>query len=134
MILDESHKIKNPDSNTGKAVRELADLARRKLILTGTPMPNFHKDLWNQFQFLLSNENPLGMSFNNYKRRVANNNEEKLRVGRELYPFFTRITDNQLGLREPTYTTVNCTMKPEQQKIYDTITQNILINETSILK
>jgi SNF2 family DNA or RNA helicase len=131
MILDESHKIKNPDSNTGKAVRELADLARRKLILTGTPMPNFHKDLWNQFQFLLSNENPLGMSFNNYKRRVANNNEEKLRVGRELYPFFTRITDNQLGLREPTYTTVNCTMKPEQQKIYDTITQNILNNEAN---
>ena len=57
MILDESHKIKNPVSNTGEAIVELAKLAKRRLILTGTPMPNFHKDLWNQFEFLFPYQN-----------------------------------------------------------------------------
>ena len=131
MILDESHKIKNPVSNTGEAIVELAKLAKRRLILTGTPMPNFHKDLWNQFEFLFPHQNLLGRSYENYKNSIKENRDEQRRVARLLHPFFTRVTDDQLGLPETNTVIVDCPMKPEQQDIYDTITQNILINETN---
>lgn len=128
MILDESHKIKNPESRTGNAITELANYAKRRLILTGTPMPNFHIDLWNQFQFLFPNENLLG-SYDYYKNKIKNNIEEQHRIAQLLYPYFTRVTDNQLELPGTNTVIVNCPMKPEQQDIYDTISQNILINE-----
>jgi SNF2 family DNA or RNA helicase len=128
MILDESHKIKNPISKTGDAITDLAHLAKRRLILTGTPMPNFHIDLWNQFEFLFPNEKLLG-SYEDYKNKIRNNREEQHRIAQLLYPFFTRVTDNQLNLPGTNPVILDCPMKPEQQDIYDTISQNILINE-----
>ena len=57
LIADESHKIKDPQSNRGIAARMLSLSAARRLILTGTPMPNYHQGLWNQFEFLYPNQN-----------------------------------------------------------------------------
>lgn len=49
-ILDESQNIKNPMSETSKAVRLLN--ARNRLALTGTPVENNTMDLWAQFAFI----------------------------------------------------------------------------------
>lgn len=51
--LDESHKIKNPDTNRFKALMELDSIrAPRKMVLTGTPITNTVFDLWAQFEWL----------------------------------------------------------------------------------
>ncbi|MCS6822809.1 MAG: SNF2-related protein [Cytophagaceae bacterium] len=50
IILDESQAIKNPDSNTARAIRQLK--SRHKLILTGTPIENSTLDLWSQMNFI----------------------------------------------------------------------------------
>jgi len=52
LILDESHRIKNPSTVTTKAALKLAPMAVRRLALTGTPTANSPADLWAQFKFL----------------------------------------------------------------------------------
>lgn len=50
VILDEAQAIKNPRSATAKAARLLP--ARRRLVLTGTPVENHLGDLWSIFEFI----------------------------------------------------------------------------------
>ncbi len=49
-ILDESQYIKNPSSETSKAVRLLD--AQNRLAMTGTPVENNTMDLWSQFAYI----------------------------------------------------------------------------------
>jgi len=52
LILDESHRIKNPSTVTTKAVLKLSKIVAYRLALTGTPTSNSPADLWTQFKFL----------------------------------------------------------------------------------
>ena len=53
--------IKNPKGGTwANNILSLAPFAERRMVLSGTPMPNNFKDLWNQIQFLWPGNNPLG--------------------------------------------------------------------------
>jgi non-specific serine/threonine protein kinase len=52
IILDESQKIKNPQTKTYHAIQKLK--AKNRLCLTGTPVENSINDLWAQFNFLNS--------------------------------------------------------------------------------
>ncbi|XP_070573019.1 DNA excision repair protein ERCC-6-like [Ptychodera flava] len=50
VILDEGHKIKNTSIKSSKAVHAIA--ARRRFILTGTPIQNNLKELWALIDFV----------------------------------------------------------------------------------
>jgi SNF2 family DNA or RNA helicase len=52
LILDESHRIKSPSTQTTKAALKIAPLAKRRLALTGTPTANSPADLYTQLAFL----------------------------------------------------------------------------------
>lgn len=52
LILDECHKVKNPDAKRTKAIHSLADRIPYKLILSGTPILNSLLDIWGQFRVL----------------------------------------------------------------------------------
>jgi len=56
LLLDESQYVKNPDSQTYHAVRQIQ--RNHTIALTGTPVENSLSDLWAQFNLL--NENMLG--------------------------------------------------------------------------
>jgi len=49
-ILDEAQNIKNPESATAQAARELN--ASRRLALTGTPIENRLSEIWSIFEFV----------------------------------------------------------------------------------
>lgn len=51
VILDEGHKIRNPQAKISKAVKELS--TPHRLLLTGSPMQNSLKELWSLFDFIL---------------------------------------------------------------------------------
>src|SRR5260370_31713285 len=51
-ILDESHKIKNPDSDLAKVFHRLSKGFARRVIMTGTPVANRPFVLWAQIYFL----------------------------------------------------------------------------------
>lgn len=65
IIIDESHRIKNPNSKIGRFVRKLQ--ARVKIILTGTPQSQGFIDYYNQLYFL----GYMTMSFPDFKNRYC---------------------------------------------------------------
>ena len=48
VIIDESSSFKNPQARRFKALRKVRPRIRRIILLTGTPSPNGHMDLWAQ--------------------------------------------------------------------------------------
>ena len=66
VILDESQRIKNPDSKAAAALHSLGPLLTRRVIMTGTPVANRPYDIWSQVFFLDGGES-LGGSFSEFK-------------------------------------------------------------------
>lgn len=52
IVLDESHNIKSAQSNTSKLLGKIGASIPRRLILTGTPTPHSHADVYGQWRFL----------------------------------------------------------------------------------
>lgn len=52
LCCDESHYLKNPESERSKAMNTLSDSCAMKRILTGTPVSNNILDVWHQFEIL----------------------------------------------------------------------------------
>ncbi|MBB4893843.1 SNF2 family DNA or RNA helicase [Streptomyces olivoverticillatus] len=92
IVLDEAHRMKLGARGTyGAACMALGPLARRRLILTGTPAPNGTKDL----------ENLLGFVWPGHGQRTVAQAVAGGDLGRAsavLRPLFTRTTKQELGL------------------------------------
>ena len=73
-ILDESAKIKNPESSSTKAFFEIAHLLKRRVIMTGTPIANRPYDIWSQVWFLDQGKS-LGDDFRKFKRNLDLSNK-----------------------------------------------------------
>lgn len=52
IIFDESHKLKSTKAKRTKAATKLADMAKYRYILTGTPILNTPMDIFSQFRIL----------------------------------------------------------------------------------
>jgi hypothetical protein len=69
-VLDESHRIKTPSSESTKELTELGKLTNWKRILTGTPVEKDFSGYYSQFNFL--NPNYLGFkSYHSFLERYA---------------------------------------------------------------
>jgi SNF2 family DNA or RNA helicase len=66
IIIDESSKFKNSQSQRFKAIRKVTRKASRVVILTGTPAPNSLIDLWSQI-YMLDQGERLGRSLTAYR-------------------------------------------------------------------
>lgn len=66
VIIDESSSFKNHDSRRFKALKAVLPAIKRKVIMTGTPMPKDFLDLWSQL-FLLDKGERLGDSFTKFR-------------------------------------------------------------------
>lgn len=69
LILDESHRIKDPSSNASTFAFHIGKKIKNKILLTGTPMPNSPLDLFGQFRVI--NPTLLGISFFHFKQTYA---------------------------------------------------------------
>ncbi len=69
IVLDESHRVKAPGSRVSWFFRTLGRRVRRKLCLTGTPMPNSPLDLYGQYRFL--DPRVFGTSFAIFRSQYA---------------------------------------------------------------
>lgn len=88
LVVDESQRIKNPDSNRTKVINKLGDKASYKRILTGTPITNRVFDLYSQFNFL--SNRIFGQSFFAFKHTYAeimeDNDPTMIAIRRKLRP------------------------------------------------
>ena len=109
MYLDESHRIKSGIRGvTPEAILSSCTLPTRKLILSGTPMPQSISDLIPQFMFLYPDMNADAESVVGLITRV-----------------YVRTTKAQLGLPEVTRKTISLEMSPLQREIYRSLKSEI---------
>ena len=109
MYLDESHRIKSGlHGVTPEAILSSCTLPERKLILSGTPMPQSIADLVPQFTYLYPD---------------TNSNVDS--VVSLIQPIYVRTTKAQLGLPEVTRKTVALDMSPLQREIYKSLKSEI---------
>jgi SNF2 family DNA or RNA helicase len=128
IVLDESHNIKTLYAQTTKAIYQI--FAKHKIALSGTPIMNNTFDLYAQLNYLLPNF--LGTQEFFRQEYVLpidrNKNEEKTQALQKLTaPFILRRTKQQVAtdLPEKTELTLWCTMKAEQQEVYEKIRAQI---------
>jgi SNF2 family DNA or RNA helicase len=74
IIIDESAKLKNPNSNLTKIFFDLSPLFIKKVIMTGTPIANRPYDIWSQIYFLDHGES-LGKDYNKFRDTTNLSNE-----------------------------------------------------------
>jgi SWI/SNF-related matrix-associated actin-dependent regulator 1 of chromatin subfamily A len=70
LVLDESHRIKTPDSKVTRGILQLRTDAKRRYLLTGTPVANKPEDLWSQV-FFLDDGAALGGTFEEFRGRYC---------------------------------------------------------------
>ncbi|MGW5044598.1 DEAD/DEAH box helicase [Streptomyces griseoluteus] len=115
VILDEAHRMKLGARGTyGAACMALGPLARRRLILTGTPAPNGAKDL----------ENLLGFVWPGHGQRTvvqAVSGGDLAHASSVLRPLFTRTTKQELGLPPMRLRMRYVDMPPLHSEIYSSL-------------
>ena len=130
IICDESQRIKTHDAQQSKAMHQLGDLARYKLILSGTPVQNNAVDLYSQYRFL----DPTVFGSNFYKfrnrfcvmggfnrRQIVNYKDLDLLIKKE-HSIAYRVTKKEaLDLPEQTFETRYITLTPSEKKLYNTL-------------
>ena len=132
-ILDEAHKIKNPDTELTKAFLELSPGFVRRVIMTGTPVANRPFDVWSQVHFLdqgaalgkdfgaFRNELELSNDLVSDKRKALQFEESLVGLSDRIRAFSVRETKATSGLELPekTVRNVGVVLEARQQEIYD---------------
>lgn len=127
-ILDESQKIKNPESRLAGCFQGLSDRFRRRVIMTGTPAANRPYDLWSQVRFL-DGGSSLGRSYKAFKRELdlpgSDGSVEQYarrleQVFQRIAAFSVRETKQTAGIELPGKTVLrhNAGLARSQAKIY----------------
>lgn len=132
-ILDESQKIKNPNTELSKVFHRLSDGFSRRVIMTGTPIANRPFDLWSQIFFLDQGES-LGTDFDEFRHHLDLSNDlwkndaKRERFEQELSKVFTRIrpftvreTKGTAGIDLPEKRIENLiiALEPRQRELYE---------------
>ena len=117
VVLDEGQFIKNPGSQVAIAARALR--ARRRVVLTGTPIENRLADLWSLFAFAqpgLLGDQPA------FRRQYPEQDPEALaRLHRRVRHFLLRRTKAQAAPDLPARTEdeIVVELEGEQRRLYD---------------
>ena len=114
VILDESHKSKGP--SISEILMGLAPFINKKMILTGTPMPQAPSDLRSQFLFL-------------YPQEYVPFDEELVSKFRPLY---VRTTKADLGLKPVIYREIPVKPYPYFEEFYRTYITSRLTDGMSL--
>lgn len=128
LVIDEAHYIKRINGNWANAVLNVAKDAVHRCVLTGTPIPKSYSDLYNLFDFLWPDNNPIS-SEDQYRLDTLEKDHSSVEAASILEPavgpLFYRVRKSELGLKEQVTKTELVKMNPEERKIYDAIFQKI---------
>ncbi|HZS74074.1 MAG TPA: DEAD/DEAH box helicase [Candidatus Nitrosotalea sp.] len=123
IVVDESHHIKNPNGRATRAVLNLSRYAKKRMVLSGTPVPNNFEDIWSQITFLYPNMEILG-TYPDFQYNLQRHNPHEY-VRESISPLYTRISKSMLDLPEPEVFRMDVPMSDIQKRIYDAIRGHI---------
>jgi superfamily II DNA or RNA helicase len=120
VILDEAHRMKRGrNGEWGAACLDLAYLAARRDVLTGTPAPQHPSDFVALLEFLWPGQAARILP---RSAMAANPAPEVMSdVSARIGPLFVRTRKDELGLRPPRLRVELSDMKPLQQEIYEAL-------------
>ena len=139
IIVDESTKLKNPESRLARDFFDLAPLFKVRTIMTGTPVANRPYDIWAQVYFLDMGKS-LGTDFAAFKQATDLRNEfAQDSVGSNAFEqavagiydrireFSVRETKKTAGIVLPdkVYKTISADMAPIQKAMYNRIIRDL---------
>ena len=130
VIADESQRIKEPSAKQSKALHRFGDIAKYKLILSGTPIQNNAIDLFSQYRFL--DPSVFGTNFYAFRNRYAimGGFDRRQIVGykdldkliQKEHSIAYRVTkDEALDLPEQTFITQHIPLEGKAKNLYDRI-------------
>lgn len=92
VVFDEVHRVKNPSGQRAADALNLGKQAKYHYVLTGTPIPNSYKDIYNFLHLLYGNE------YDTYFRWQIGDliNPDPEQVNERLAPFFWRTNKQDL--------------------------------------
>lgn len=131
VVVDEAHRIKNPEGVWGRSVTEISKEAVSRVILTGTPVPNGYQDIFNLFKFIypFKFKEILKFHYHNLEDMTNNNSPESQRVQElkdNISPYFIRIKKKDLKLPPIEEKYISVEMDSYQREIYDFIESQYL--------
>lgn len=141
IIIDESTKLKNPESKLTNDFFELSSLFKFKTIMTGTPVANRPYDIWAQVFFLDAGES-LGSDFKEFKKNTNlrndfETNEEKRNdfeetvsgIYKKISKFSIRETKASCGIELPEkeYLTIYSSFEDKQKEMYEKIIHELQV-------
>jgi SNF2 family DNA or RNA helicase len=126
VVVDEAHRIKNPEGVWGQSVVEISKEAKSRVILTGTPLPNGYQDVYNLYRFIypFKYKEILKVHYHNLEDMTYNSLPDSVRVTElkeNLSPFFIRIRKDDLNLPPLEENVIKIEMERYQREIYDFI-------------
>jgi SNF2 family DNA or RNA helicase len=122
LVADESHRVKRFTGGMwSQALMRIAERARVRLILTGTPMPHSPRDLWSQFTILW----PGGELAGPRPAHVARINRGVNTLIEHFAPYYFRTPKHQLGLEPYRVEVEPVDAPPVQAEIYNAIAQGL---------
>lgn len=129
LVLDESHYIKG-SGVLAEAVLEIAPEAARRVILTGTPIPNGYLDLWTQATFLWPEQHLFGnrAQFRTSIATVLGQENARNRIR----PLFSRVRKSDLALPQARFVKVPVSLGTHQSRIYEILAARTL-NDLGLL-
>jgi SNF2 family DNA or RNA helicase len=125
LVVDEAHYIKQINGSWATAVIGISAYSKFKCILTGTPMPKDYSDIYNLFDFLWSNNNPLDSSSRIKIQQLEARGDEKTikeTLDNTIGPLFYRVRKVDLGLKPPIFhKPIILQMNENEKKLYSAI-------------
>jgi SNF2 family DNA or RNA helicase len=133
VIADEIHRAKDPDGKASKTLERLQPKAKKRMALSGTPIPNNPLDLFAQLRFV--DPGLLGSSYHAFKAKYAikggygakqvvgfRNLEE---LNRQFYMVAHKVSRFEvLDLPPFTHTFEMIKLEPKAKKLYDEISSD----------
>lgn len=117
VVLDEAHRVKKGrDGEWGSASLDLAYLAERRDVLTGTPAPQHPSDLHALFDFVWPGQATRVLPADTYLSEPTD--AAVAHVGASIAPLFVRTTKRELELPEPVMQVIPVELSPLHADIY----------------
>ena len=118
LVVDESHRIKRFRGGVwAPALHEIANHARVRIILSGTPMPQSGRDLYSQLSVLWPSAELTGPR----DTFAAEVDRDFGQVLQRIRPFLTRTPKEALGLRPYEVVRHEVALRDTQKDVYDLI-------------
>ena len=128
-VVDEAHYVKKIGGPWASAVLQASKYAVKRCVLTGTPLPHSYADLYNLFDILWPNQNPIDHStrlmIEHLQKKKDEEEIDKL-IEDKIGPLFFRVRKKDLGLSPQIFNEpIIIQMKEYEKYLYDSIMNRI---------